>query len=239
MALCFVAAPLRGANSTQQNYVVAQTFALHPEPNGIQGTIQLLLDARLTVSVREEMWGHGNWQALFPQDSPLNKDFSILPPGNAKLEIRTGGGKLLVSRALEMPLAKLEEWSPAGKTNWGYFLAQDYSIGAGSYNGPVTTLIQIKGGAFRDVTAFSAQTQRDEPIHLAKTLKQGWRITSGVNGTEILAVSCHPNFSAQNDSFVVDYTRYAFDGTRWHKYTRQENGLWESDNPFPQRSAFP
>ncbi len=198
----------------------------------------MLLDSRLTDSVREQMWGQGDWSIVFPPESQIFKAFTLLAPGNAKIEIRTSAGKLVATRALEVPLAKLEEWSPDGKPNRGYLLTQDFSIGMGSYNGPGTSLIQIVGASFHDVTALNAATQKEEPIHLAKTLKQDWRFTSGRNGNEILAVSCHPEFGGKGDSFVVDYTRYFFNRTRWIKYMRQENGFWESDQSFPPRSAF-
>jgi hypothetical protein len=185
------------------------------------------------------MWGHGDWPSVFPDDSSIYKSFSALPPGNARLEIHDSFGNVLSTRALDTPLAKLEEWSPAGKSNWGYLLTQDYSIGMGSYNGPGTTLVQVIGTAFQSVTALNAITHQEEPISLGKTLKQDWRITTGEKGTEILAVSCHPGFAGNNDSFVIKYTRYSFDGLHWTKFMRQQNGTWESDNSFPPRSAFP
>ena len=238
IALCLVATASGRAVPPQQTFAVTQSFTLRQAPNGVSGTLELLMDSRLTASIREEMWGQGDWSIVFPPESSIFKEFSALPPGSARIEIRDNSGKLLATRALDVPLAKIEEWSPVGKTNWGYLLTQDYSTGMGSYSGPGTTLIQISGAAIHDASALDAKTHQEEPIRLAKTLKQDWKIMTGGNGTEILTVSCHPK-SAEDDSFVVEYMRYAFEGTRWLKYSRQETGFWESDHPFPPRSAFP
>lgn len=53
---------------------------------------------------------------------------------------------------------------------------------------------------------------------------------------EILSVSSHPNEAGR---FVIEYIRYALQGTRWREYKREVDGLWESDGPFPKRSLFP
>lgn len=42
-------------------YTVAQAYALHNDPNGIEGTVQLLIDKRLAGAIQDELWGKGDW----------------------------------------------------------------------------------------------------------------------------------------------------------------------------------
>jgi hypothetical protein len=225
------------ARAGDREYAVAQTFALQRRPNGLEGTVQLLMDKRLTGPVREELWGKGDWSFVFPHESEMYKEFSALPPAKAKLRIKDGGGKLLAERNLETPLAELEMWHSASDGNECFLLTEDYSVGAGSYNGLRTTLVKVSDYAFHDVEALNIESQQQQSIRLVKSLKSDWQITSRESGGEILSVSCHP----KNDgSFVVDYVRYSsFDGSKWLEYKREVDGFWESDQPFPGRSAFP
>jgi hypothetical protein len=229
-------APFCSAQTTRPQYAVVQAVALHRTVNGIEGTLQLLMDTRLAESVREKLWGQGDWSFVLPSDSTLYKEFSTLPPGNSELRIIDSSGKVIAKRDLATPLAKLQAWNPASSANLFFLLTEDYSTGAGSYNGPGTIPIRVSDGAFHDVKALSANSHREESFRLMKSLKSDWRISSSENGGEILSVSCHPNKAGH---FVVDYIRYSLQGTQWREYKREARGFWESGDPFPKRSAFP
>jgi hypothetical protein len=237
---CFLGGILAIASSAgdfnQQTYAVAQTFLLQQKQDGFDGVLRLYMDARLTASVQEQLWGEGDWSFVFSPSDNLFKEFSSLPPGNAKLAIRDNHGGLVAERRLEKPLARLREWNPAHTSSREFLLTVDYSAGWGSYNGPITTLLQISNGMINDVKALNGDTGQEEPIHMMRSLKSDWKITTSEKREEILSVSCHPK---NDSSFVMDYTRYSFDGARWLEYKRQEKGIWESDEGFPARSAFP
>lgn len=224
------------AVTEERSYVLAQTIVLRQDANGIDGTLQLLLDNRLSESVRQELWGKGDWSSVLSPDSKLYKEFSAQPPGKAKLRIVDSKGRLVANRDLESPLAKVEAWDPASRRNQLYLLTQDYSAGAGSYNGPGTILLQVSDAAFHDVKALNAESHKENSIRLVKSLKSDWRITMRDNKGEILSVACYPNSEGK---FVIDHIRYRLDGTRWLEYKRQISGVWESDEPFPPRSTFP
>jgi hypothetical protein len=229
-----LSAVLATANSTQkQVYDVAQTFVLQRIANGVDGTLELLLDNRLSGSVRRELWGKGEWSFAPHPLSKVYKEFSMIPPGKAKLTIRDYERKPIAGRDLETPLAKLEPWNSSAVTNQLFLVTEDDSAGFGSYNGLVTTLLQVSDGAFRDVTGLNTDSKQVEPIRLVMSIKSDWRRE---NGAEILTVSCH---AKNNGDFIIEYARYSFDGARWLEYTRKVDGLWESDEPFPERSAFP
>jgi hypothetical protein len=230
----FVVGACYGAARAQDAYSVAQQFELRQD--NIHGKIELLMDVRLTATVREELWGKGDWSFVLPSSSELSKKFSQSPPRNAILRITNDTGQVAAERELGVPLAKVEVWTPTAKGGQKYLLTADYSVGVGSYNGLATTLLEVHNATFQDVEAFDAGTGQKEPIRLVRSLKSDWRIVADDRAPELLSLSCHP----QNDAgFVLDYVRYRFDGARWLKYKRQEAGMWESDQPFPSRTAFP
>ncbi|MFZ0961482.1 MAG: hypothetical protein WAO35_11315 [Terriglobia bacterium] len=240
VAGCFLATlPAMTSSAVDSNhpaYALAQRFTLQQKTDGANGVLGLLMDARLTASVQEELWGEGDWSLVLSPSDNLFKEFSSLPPGSAKLTIRDHDGKLVAQRSLEKPLAKLQEWNTAHSGNREFLLTVAYSAGWGSYNGPITTLLQISNGTFHDVEAWNGKTGLAEPIHMMRSLKSDWKITKSEKGEEILTLSCHPK---NDDNFVLDYSRYSFNGARWLEYKRQDKGFWESDEGFPPRAAFP
>ena len=218
-------------------YTVAQTFALSRDANGMHGKMELLLDSRLTPAVRKLMWGTGDWSFVSSPESELFKEFSATPPAHARLVITNNSGKVIADRTLDAALAELKEWSPAPGRNREFLLTIDHSSGAGSYSGLATTVIQISHSSLHDVEAVDVATQKQELIRVSKTLKSAWKIDSSNGEANILFVSCHP--AGSTDSFVIDYVRYELHGSAWFKYLRRAPGFWESDMPFPTRSAFP
>lgn len=237
MFVLLVASPsLVAARSAtpRTGYLVAERFALQKSLNGVDGTLELLRDDRLTAVAVREMWGVASWDLAFSPSDHLYKEFSEAPPLKAKLVIRNVKGELLEGRLLDEPLARLKMWNPPPGDTQFFLLTQDYSIGFGSYNGPITGVLQVSNGAFHDVKALNVKSHRENPIHVMKSLKFDWRITR--RGDEILSISCHME---SDDHFVIDYTRYALKGSEWFEYTRQERGTWESGERFPPRSKFP
>src|ERR1041385_8123475 len=104
LRLGFSAALFAMATSTggaqKPEYAVAARFALHKPANGTEGALRLLLDKRFTESVRNEVWGNGEWSFVFPEDSPKYKAFSAMPPGNAKLTVCDKTGRVVADREL-------------------------------------------------------------------------------------------------------------------------------------------
>jgi hypothetical protein len=231
-----LAAGTASGQTALSRYVTAQNFALGQTENAIEGTLELSLDGRLSRSVRDELWGKGDWSFVLSPDSSLYREFSKRPPAKARLSIADATGKVVAVRDLQTALAKLQRWGTATGGNRLFLLTQDYSAGFGSYSGLGTTLLMVSGPAFRDVKALNEQSHQEEEIRLTKSLKADWRITQQGEHTEILSVSCHP---ASLSRFVVDYVRYSTDGERWLVFKREADGVWESGDPFPKRSMYP
>jgi len=229
-----LAVPCGRAQTTGFQYAIAQAFKLRQEVKGAGASLQLLMDARLSESLQKDLWGKGDWSFVFPADSDPYREFSHHPPVKSKLEIVNSAGRIVAERELETPLAKLEAWNPT-ESGQLFLLTQDYSAGFGSYNGLATSLIMIADAAFHEVKALDMESRRQNPMRLVKSLKSDWRIVEREGRPEILSVSCHPSL---NGKFVIDYSRYSFDGNQWAEHKRQVDGFWESDEPFPESRAF-
>lgn len=203
--------------------------------NGINGWVEVGIDSRLNQQLRDGMWDRGDWSFVLSEDDPLRKAFASDPPRNAELRIVNAHGQLVDRETLDRPLARVEKINLGNGTDY-VLVTADYSIGMGSYAGPVSEVWEVHGGHLRPVNATDVGTGKTESIAMASTLKHGWRIARGAESADIFVVSCHPNFV--DGDFVVDYIRYHFDGKKWLRYARTKKGYWESDDPFPGRAAF-
>ncbi len=219
--------------------VVSEKQPLNKELNGVDGWLQVMIDARLSEKLRKEMWGVGDWAFVIPEDDPQYKVFSATPPQNAELQIVDPRGQLLAREVLERPLAKVEEERlRAGRPT--FLVTVDYSAGMGSYAGPATLLLEVVNGNLHWLEAMNADTGKRKMIRLPKTLKSDWRFSPTGAQQDILQVLCRPDDLAGSSDFSVVYIRYHFvEGAGWQMRKRVKKGLWQSDEPFPQARLFP
>jgi len=113
-------------------------------------------------------------------------------------------------------------------------ISVDYGDVMGSYAGPASTIMEVRGGRLIDI-----------PVELGEFLKNGWPLVTASSGSgkEIETIQCHPNFKnpnrAKTEEFVVDYGSYRFAAGDWRKTTVEKIGFWEGDDDgWPPRSAF-
>jgi hypothetical protein len=233
----FLAAPALFSQQDKSQILLQET-PLTKQDNGVSGRLQLMVDARLSPDLRQQMWGYGDWPFVLSSNNPLFTSFTASPPRNADLRIVDAQGHVLVSESLERPLARI---GPKGSKDDGktLFITVDYSVGWGSYAGLTTFLLRIDGAKFQWVQATDVRAKQTEKISLVKTLKSDWKFSPFGTSQDILSFYCRPAEVGEDD-FVLHYVRYHFDRTRgWLKYERVRKGFWESDQPFPPRTDFP
>lgn len=237
IALLLATCPAFSQQDSSQ--AVLQRLPLGQEENGLSGWLQLMVDARFSAELRKQMWGSGTWSYILSESDPLYKSFTANPPRNAELRIADTQGHILASEPLERPLARIEpETLPAKKQT--LLVTVDYSAGFGSYAGPTTFLLQLDGPRFEWVQATSEGAKAIVKIALARTLKSDWKLSPSESGQDILSFYCRPADSGASGDFELHYVRYHFDAEKgWLRYERVKKGLWESDNAFPPRKAFP
>ena len=221
-ALLLLFAPPSSAQNPAVKYAVRKTIPLTQSQNGVTGRMELLTDTRIKLDMSDA----------------ATSDFS-----KAKLRLVSAAGAVLQEKTLERSRAYLEVSPPLyGNTaRQTYLLTVDYSVGMGSYNGPVTFLVEVTNGAMRYVSVSG------KPIALMRSLKTDWKFapikSGGIKSTDILEVSCRPSETAKSDAnpnndFTIFYRRYHWNN-QWTKREKTKSGFWEDDGTFPPLALFP
>jgi hypothetical protein len=202
--------------------VIHQKLALTLKSDGIDGSLEVLRDGRLTASDIKAMQEHDPDAA--PENAPRFKSDPLKP---ATLSLKSLDGRLVQSLTLEKPYASIEAIEIA-KGKRIILLTQDYSVGMGSYNGPITRILETTPRSMRWVRAHNAVTGKEDMISLMRSLKTAWNFSRSGAATDILAVSCRPSDSM--DKFKTTFSRYHHNGQGWILRTRSEGGLWEAED---------
>jgi hypothetical protein len=217
--------------SEESGYRIAQSVHL---PNR-QGSLEILVDKRLTPPMVEQIWQSG---AMVFDGTPQAEVFAkahLLP---AKLRL-TAGGNAASDTVLEeaSAVARIESspFRDAGAPI--YLVTTDDYASFGSYSGKPTFLFAVGDGQVRPVLA-SDDKGHQAPITLAETLKSVWQVVVGAGGTsEIEQVLCRPNFE-KDGQFITRYITYRQVRGEWHRLEGSEDVFWEDDGDFPERSKF-
>jgi hypothetical protein len=202
--------------------------------HGIDGELRLVLDSRLTAAVEKKVWGTGTDAA--------NEEIGGAPLRKAAIHLVDSQGKIVQSEELEHPLAKLERVRLYGDQRDTWLVTVDCSAGFGSYSGPVTELLEVRGGRMQWVERLDRATGKTGRISLMQSLKTVWQMvpaSSGM-GKDILEAACRPEGVDANDvKFKLNYARYTLAGNRWVRLAREEEGFSEFEDGFPDRKLFP
>lgn len=180
--------------------------------------LRIALDPRMTPVMVEKDWGSG----VFHEASP------------ASVELVACDGRLLDRYALEAPLARIDPLSVRGAPYPTYLVSADLTVEAGSYNGPLTILLQVVQDRLT-VATVEDPGGRVQPIHLAVTGKAAWRRRAAAGGDDFLQVVARPTSAG----FVTDYRRFFVERKSWKQEVRVRPGPWEPDGDFPAANRFP
>lgn len=228
--------------SAAARLVVFQRLPLSETANGIDGELQLMQDARLTASLRKDLWGMGDLSDAADAQGPV---LSGGPLRNAVVRIVRSDGTPVKSEALERPLARLEHARLYREHRDTFLLTVDYSTGVGSYSGPVTLFVEVTGGRLEWLEATESSTGKKERIALMRSLKTIWKIVAAPDGSgkEILEALCRPVLETAlkpgDVEFRLTYRRYSFDGKKWVSLASERKGFSEFEDGIPNRSLFP
>jgi hypothetical protein len=213
---------------------IAQTFPLHASPNGVDGELRLLVDARLS----DHQLSHLLDFAL--SGTPAFKRRPAVP---AVLQIADADGNILQIEKLEKPLAHLRRYALRGGYEM-FAVTVDYTAEAGSDSGPATIFFRVVAGKLRWIEAKDSSAGKLQRIVVADTGKQSWKIVTARASADIFDVSCHPAYPAEpgkwdGHTFAIDYKRYHFNGKDWLVSQKTKSGFWENEGEFPADSEFP
>jgi hypothetical protein len=227
-----------GAPAMPAGYAIHKSLALDQATNGIDGSLQILEDSRITPALRADMWQQTtDLDLVLGQGDPLRKVLAKTPLRGAHLRLIDAAGKIVADQAFDVPLAdvdrqQLHQGAPT------FLVSADHSLGIGSYAGLETSLMAVDHGQLQPEALPGRKA-------LGSSLKNGWKIvddaTPGAPAKAIQTVACHPNWAnpawADSGEFVVDLTTYRFAAGAWHDTTKTAVGFWESDQDWPD--GFP
>jgi hypothetical protein len=222
--------------------VVAQppTFKVRQALNtrdarGQQIQVRLLVDSRWTERAWKQLWGGSgaDWSFALDERSDLAKSLASNAPLPAKVEVAYRDGAGVTALDLPQPLAEIQILEGGS-----FLVTTDESIGMGSYAGLKTNVLSVVQGSLESLHATDAATGKREPILLYRALKSDWRTETTKDGvvTGFLAARCDPD---PQGHFTIHYIHYRRQGGAWVKSEKKRAGIWEADQSFPPRSAFP
>jgi hypothetical protein len=226
--------PVPVQQGSSSDFVVYQSVPVDSKEAGMTGVLQILQDKRVTSEYRQTWGSSADPEMALGPDDPLVKSFEAHPLKNGRIRLVGQDGHVVSVSSFGEPLAKVDTDYLYGTDFPTYLVSVDYGVGMGSYAGPATTFMEVRGGRLIDL-----------PILVGQSLKNGWQIVpaSSAVGKEIEQVQCHPNFKnpnwADTDEFVVDYSTYRFVNGQWRKKSVEKIGFWEADDGWPPRSSFP
>ena len=221
------------------DFAVHQTLVLAQKSDGIDGSLEILRDQRLTELDIKALQEHD------PDTSPENSTrFKNNPLKPARLLLKSNDGQVLQSLHLEKPYATLEI-AETGANKHAILVTQDFGIGMGSYNGPITKILDVTSDSMTWAKARQRHDGGAIPISLMRSLKSAWNFISTSEGKDILAVNSRPDEGSM-EKFTTVFSRYHHDKSGWIVLTRSEGLLWEAEDgdhrlgyALPDQKKFP
>lgn len=219
-------------NLTASGYRIFQGLTLNRFSNGVDGSILILVDERiegLAGTMRNDPYsGMGTLQLeLDPRRWSLRQDEvkqALLLLVDEKLRV-------LYSEKLGSESTRLDRvFLYRDRSHPTFVVTRDYSIGWGSYNGPISYFLEVADGGIRYIL----------PHGLMTSLKTAWAIDNRENSAVIISKKCRPDFDNNRKDispmdFKVIYERFGFDGEAWQGDVHEERGFWESEKPLDEQ----
>jgi hypothetical protein len=206
-----------------EGYRIFQGLDLNSYSNGIDGSALILVNERLE-SLRGAMKTdpYSGIETLDVQPDPSAWLLPQQDVNEALMLIVDQRLRILYSERLGRESARLDRvFLYQDRSKPTFVLARDYSIGWGSYNGPISYFLEVLASGIRYIL----------PHGLMTSLKTAWAIVPGNTAAEVLSKKCRPDFDksdAASMEFKIIYERFTFQDGSWHTTLREQSGFWES-----------
>lgn len=214
----------------EKGYFVFQSFPLDASTQGVDGTLQLLLDIRL--SKREDPSRRND-----DERDPSDKKIPDYKP--ALLRILRKDGKM--PERSEWLKGKVDDpfWVSVEQKNLGtgqkiYVADIDHEIGWTPGQGENYWLFVVENGHVTPLEAADSKTGKMKEIRIVQTLVGNYEYTPSIYGKgqqDILSI-----FSIGDET---TYERYCYESGRWvvHVRTEPHNTYMMEDSPFPEAES--
>jgi hypothetical protein len=204
-------------------YKIFQALDLNSYSNGIDGSALILVDERLEGlrgAIKKDPYS--GIETLDVEPDPSAWFLPQQDVNQALMLIVDQRLRILYSERLGRESARLDRvFLYQDRSKPTFILTRDYSIGWGSYNGPISYFLEASGSGIRYIL----------PHGLMTSLKTAWAIMPTNAAAEILSKKCRPDFEKSDSGlmvFKVIYERFTFEDGSWHTSLREQSGFWES-----------
>jgi len=204
-------------------YKFIQALDLNSYSNGIDGWALILVDERLDGlrgDIKRDPYSGIEILSVEPDPSAW-----FLPQqdvNEALLLVVDQRLRILYSERLGRESARLDRvFLYQDRSKPTFIVTRDYSIGWGSYNGPISYFLEVSSSGIRYIL----------PHGLMTSLKTAWAIVPTSTAAEILSKKCRPDFANRDSGpmvFKVIHERFFFQDGSWQTTLREQSGFWES-----------
>jgi len=215
-------------------YRVFQALDLNCYSNGIDGSALILVDERLEGlrgAVKRDPYS--GIETLDVEPDPSAWFLPQQDVNEALMLIVDQRLRIVYSERLGRESARLDRvFLYQDRSKPTFILTRDYSIGWGSYNGPISYFLEVSGSGIHYIL----------PHGLMTSLKTAWAIVPTNTAAEILSKKCRPDFEKSSSGpmeFKVIYERFNFADGSWHTTLREESGFWESSTSLDPKEFSP
>ncbi len=223
------------ASDLPDGYRLAQNY--HVDSSHSQLRLQLLLDSHVTDDLLTQWWRSG---IDLPDSNGVCEELGVkLHPVVIRLLDSTD--QIVATRTIPRVLAQLAPCLPFTPSSQPSFaLTVDYSLGWGTYFGPVTFFLipDTDGLGWQTVIADG------KPIDIAVTTayRTAWQVVPSPRTCDIVQVTCATFIDSMEDIHLdrtPDYTvriqRFHLDDQVWHYSTARRYGYTVDDETDPVR----
>lgn len=211
-----------------EEYRVSQSLKLNSYSNGFNGALLILLDNKVK-GIQGEFVYDGYDKTLTPS---FVSDFELEDPEKEPQKFKQALLALVDEKLRIMYYERMGRESAridrvfiySDKTRPTYVLTQDYSIGMGSYAGPISYFLEVGRDGIHYIF-------NKEGFTIA--LKSGWLIKNVDQECEILRKSCRYEgevTDSGSNHFWTFYEKYSYQNGIWRSSQRRENRFWEYEN---------
>jgi hypothetical protein len=219
-------------------YQIMQGIGLRKTFEGLEGKIELLIDARLTGG-SYVMENKGYPPDADSEDAETKELFGKVPARAAVLRVVDGGGKTVDSKPLDCISANIRVVRLYGTVRPTYEATCDY-VDVAPFNGDEASFFEVKNGRIEQLEAIDQKTGKKAEMAFVSSQRVGWKFTKTPKGKDILSLEPGWYDNDSGGNFMIYYRRCHFDGKRWVLSERLiKDDYWEDEFDFPPLSKFP
>lgn len=209
------------------NYKIFQSLKLNEFSNGLNGRLLIIVDKKIKgIKAKIESKAYENIEYLKINYSENENIHNILAQKNLKqalLVVTNIDLEIIYLERLGRETARLDRvFLYKDKSKPTYIITRDYSIGSGSYSGPISYFFEVTNNGFNYIFKHG----------LVDSLKRAWVINKTPFSSEVLYKSSWVSdriLSNGDVEFDTFFTKYYYEDNIWKTKKYKKKGRWEVD----------